>query len=83
MKKYAYNQTGCIASNQCANNTNMVCVGSTCTCLYPNSWNGTYCGKIAFKLVFSLELAIRKDDKIFLEIKNIFSIYNVIWPISD
>lgn len=51
MKKYAYNQTGCIASNQCANNTNMVCVGSTCTCLYPNSWNGTYCGNVAFNWV--------------------------------
>ena len=49
IKKYSYAQMGCLTSNECANGTNLECSNSTCTCLYPNYWNGTYCGKLIFK----------------------------------
>ena len=49
VKKYAYGATGCTASSQCLNGTSMVCSGGTCTCVYPQYWNGTSCGKF-FKI---------------------------------
>lgn len=45
-KKTAYGGS-CSISNECGIGTNMVCLGSICTCSNPNLnfWNGTYCGK--------------------------------------
>ena len=47
-KKIAYGFTGCTTSNQCTEDTNMSCVGNTCTCPYPEFWNGTYCCTVFF-----------------------------------
>ena len=47
VKKITYGVSGCTASNQCANGTNMTCASSTCTCPYPQYWNGTSCATLS------------------------------------
>ena len=52
-KKSAFLGT-CSTVNECAINTNMVCLANTCTCSNPNVnfWNGTYCGESLIELSF-------------------------------
>ena len=46
VKQISYGVSGCTSASQCAN-ASMSCVSNTCTCPYPQYWNGTICATLS------------------------------------